>query len=191
MLEAISAKPCERSKTSGMQGKIQRMDVNEFTPEMLAKFWMKVKANGGCWEWQNALTNGYGTFAPKRFAILPAHRVAYELIVGPIPEGLELDHLCKNPRCVNPNHLEPVTHAENCRRGDGFGGRNFRKTHCKNGHPLDGPNLYLTTTGKRQCRACRAEQAKAFRERNPGYHAKWKATRAQHDPSHGGVENAA
>lgn len=126
-------------------------------------------------EWQNALTNGYGTFAPKRFALLPAHRVAWELLVGPIPEDLELDHLCKNPRCVNPNHLEPVTHAENCRRGDGFGGRNAKKTECDAGHPLSGPNLYVDPKGRRQCRACRAAQMKDFRERNPDYHARYRA----------------
>lgn len=172
------------------QGKIKAMGPSEFTPEILAKFWMGVKRNGGCWEWQGSLTRGYGTFAPKRFVLLRAHRVAYELLRGSIPDGLELDHLCKNPSCVNPQHLEPVTHAENCRRGDGFGGRNARKDACDAGHPLSGANLYVDPKGRRQCRTCRAEQARAFRERNPGYHAKWKARQPNTGPHTPGKEVA-
>lgn len=153
------------------------MNVTDFTPEILANFWMKVKENrgNGCWEWQNALAHGYGCFAPKQFVMLRAHRVAYELLVGSIPEGLVLDHLCRNPCCVNPAHLEPVTQGENCRRGEGFAGRNIRKTECKAGHPLSGTNLYVDPKGRRQCRACRAAQTKAFQERNPGYHARYRA----------------
>ena len=82
-----------------------------------ARFWAKVNKNAasGCWEWLAHLHKGYGQFGVKR-VIKYAHRVSYELLKGPIPAGLEIDHLCKNPKCVNPNHLEPVTRQENLSR---------------------------------------------------------------------------
>jgi hypothetical protein len=89
-----------------------------------------------------------------------AHRVVYEALVGPVPEGLELDHLCKESRCVNPAHLEPVTHAENVRRGRGWGGQNARKTHCPSGHPYEGDNLILQKRGGRLCRTCQNEYSR-------------------------------
>ena len=78
-----------------------------------------------------------------------AHRVAYELQVGPIPVGLQLDHLCRVRSCVNPAHLEPVTSAENTRRG-----LRAMKTHCPQGHPYAGENLLIRPTGQRRCRTC-------------------------------------
>lgn len=79
-----------------------------------------------------------------------AHRVAYEEIMGPVPEGLELDHLCRTRSCVNPSHLEPVTHRENMNRGDVA---TRRKTHCPKGHPYDEENTGIYN-GYRNCRAC-------------------------------------
>lgn len=85
--------------------------------DLASRFWLRVHKTDDCWLWTSTLRRGYGRFwiAPGRF--VPAHRFAYELLVGPIPEGLELDHLCRNPACVNPAHLDPVTHRENVRRG--------------------------------------------------------------------------
>lgn len=126
------------------------------------RFWAKVDKGGpnGCWVWTGAVrTTGYGGINigivnGKRDRVAQAHRVAYELVIGPITEGLELDHLCRNRLCVNPAHLEPVTHRENGLRGSGPVGTNSRKTHCKRGHPFDEANTYLTKQGARYCRAC-------------------------------------
>lgn len=86
-----------------------------------------------------------------------AHRVLYEALVGPIPDGLTIDHLCRVRACVNPLHLEPVTNRENILRGEGWPARNARKTHCAYGHPFDEANTYVDPSGRRTCRACRRE----------------------------------
>lgn len=83
-----------------------------------------------------------------------AHVVAWELKHGPVPVGLELDHKCKTPCCINDEHLEPVTHRENQRRGSSIVARKMAQTDCDRGHPLTGDNLYMTPDGRRQCRAC-------------------------------------
>lgn len=111
----------------------------------------------GCWEWQGPRDEkGYGkTFFGSRIdgsrRCLRVHRVAYEEWVGPIPDGLTIDHLCENKACCNPDHLETVTNAENKKRaGD-------RMTACRRGHPRTVENVYISpTTGNRQCRLCRA-----------------------------------
>lgn len=101
-----------------------------------------VNESTGCWEWQAALFQDTGR---PSFANRIAYRAGYELLIGPIPEGLVLDHLCCNPICVNPSHLQPVTQEENRRR------QAARQTHCKHGHELAGENLALV----RVCRTCR------------------------------------
>lgn len=106
--------------------------------------------------------------------MMRAHRFAYELHKGPIPKGLEIDHLCRNTLCVNPNHLEAVTHRENVRRGTSPTARNAMKSECKRGHPLDEKNTYLDGTG-RKCKKClqlrrkrvRDQVRKAARRPNP------------------------
>ncbi len=126
---------------------------------LTTRFFSKVKASesNGCLEWQGATTRGYGVFWGKDRLVL-AHCWLFEMINGAVPDGFELDHLCRNRCCVNPTHLEIVTRKENCRRGD-VGIRMREKTHCPQGHPYDNENTYicLTTNGtpQRLCRSCR------------------------------------
>lgn len=108
----------------------------------------------GCWDWHGGKSDrGYGSISLDGRSH-QAHRVSYELYVGPIPDGLQIDHLCRNRGCINPAHLEPVTCRENVRRGEGPSAVNATRTHCKHGHPLSGDNLRISRNGKRRCRAC-------------------------------------
>jgi len=127
----------------------------EWKRQVEARFWSRVEraGPGECWPWQACLTStGYGTFSARQKQIY-AHRFAYEAVKGPIPAGLVIDHLCFNRPCVNPEHLEAVTLAENNRRGDGFAAKNLAKTHCPRAHPYDEANTLVTPSG-RQCRTC-------------------------------------
>jgi hypothetical protein len=136
------------------------------------RFWERVspEPNSGCWIWTGAATAaGYGQMVANRKHRY-AHRISYEMHVGAIPNGLELDHRCRNTFCVNPDHLEPVTHAENVRRGLGperAGKRQRDKTRCPNGHPYTEGNIYYRANGNRDCRICSIERSKAF-QRNRG-----------------------
>lgn len=110
--------------------------------------------DNSCVQWIGSRNNrGYGTFGDGVRAVL-AHRWSYEHHHGPIPAGLELDHLCRNRACVNPAHLEPVTHRTNLLRAESGPARNGAKTHCPDGHPYAGDNLYLPPSGGRACRTC-------------------------------------
>lgn len=121
------------------------------------RFWSKVDKTyaGSCWPWLGTQAGqGYGVFHPERGKAVRAHRFAYEDAVGPIPEGKQLDHLCRNRICVNPSHLEPVTSKENTLRGIGPTALNAQKTHCSYGHELFGDNLKIDRHGYRRCREC-------------------------------------
>lgn len=119
------------------------------------RFWGKVNKTDDCWVWTASTdSKGYGRFTVAHDVKVAAHRWAYESLVGPIGDGLELDHLCRNRACVNPFHLDPVPHLENVRRGDAWTVSGL-KTHCPSGHEYTGGNLYVRPSdGARVCRAC-------------------------------------
>ncbi len=125
----------------------------------------------GCWIWTGTLDRGgYGkTKHDGKFASV--HRLGYRLSVGPIPDGLTLDHLCRTRACWNPEHLEPVTQQVNLHRGNGWPGRNVRATHCPKGHPYDETNTRWryrpdkSRSPMRDCHQCHRAQARAPKQR--------------------------
>lgn len=118
----------------------------------------------GCWVWSARIDrHGYGVWSVNG-RTLGAHRVMYERFHGPVPAGLEIDHLCRVRHCVNPTHMEAVTHSENLRRiPNDIRGRQPRKTHCANGHPFTEENTILRNRGDRECRTCRNAYARAWK----------------------------
>lgn len=137
------------------------------TIPLAVRFWAKVDKTPGCWFWTGAKTrDGYGAINVDGRAVR-AHRLAYETVIGPIPEGLVIDHACRNRACVNPNHLEPVTARENLLRGEGLPAVRARQVECKNGHPFDEANTRVqqgSRAGTRRCRTCHREAKRRARQ---------------------------
>lgn len=118
-----------------------------------------INQDTGCWEWTGVKTSrGYASVMVN-YVQHTAHRVSYEMLVGPIPTGLVLDHLCRVRHCINPAHLEPVTVRENTLRSPIRG----TETECCRGHDLTGANLYISRKGKRACRECQRQRQRGLR----------------------------
>ena len=148
-----------RDFTTGRFLPIQERSLSE-------RFWEKVDKTETCWLWTGATGGGSGYGQIWTYAGLgPAHRVAYLLLKGPIPHGLVLDHLCRTPACVNPDHLEPVTMRENILRGVGPSAHWSKRTHCEHGHEYTPQNTYITPHGARNCRTCHREYEAARKRR--------------------------
>lgn len=155
----------------------------------LVRFLSKVDKANDCWLWTAALLKtGYGRFKKDGKTKL-AHRVSYELLVGPIPDGLTLDHLCRERRCVNPAHLEPVTAKVNVLRGETITAHNARKEQCIRGHLLRGDNLFVRRDGHRLCRHCkRAGESKRrdsddYRQQHARYEHECRARKERNSDS--------
>jgi hypothetical protein len=139
--------------------------VRTYSDDLLERFFAKIELDPdtGCWEWTASKGVGYGRFRvgednpPKNWL---AHRLCYELLVGEIPVGLQIDHLCRNRGCVNPQHLEPVTCRENLIRGATLTALYAKRNHCSQGHEYTPDNVYFCENGVRDCRTCRLERSK-------------------------------
>lgn len=138
---------------------------------LLERLMSKVVWNGGedeCMIWEGGKnSDGYG-YIRVGPCMVRVHRLAYELFVGPIPDDHDLDHVkargCTSRACCNPEHLEPVTNAENLRRGDTLAAANAAKTHCPQGHPYSGDNL-VVVKGSRTCRECDRTRSREYQQR--------------------------
>ena len=131
----------------------------------------EVDERTNCWNWTGYKNDGgYGIISQGRGNRFRAHRFVYERVVGPIPAGLELDHKCRNPGCINPRHMDPTTHKINTRRGD-MGVHNLSKTYCNNGHEFTPENTIVRRDGRgRQCRACgQKDQRERLRQKRARY----------------------
>lgn len=131
------------------------------------RFWRLVEKGPGCWMWKGSLNNGYGSLSAgsrtdHSRGKIPAHVISYELHIGRVPEGAEIDHACRNRACVNPEHLEAVPRRVNILRGESIVAKNARKTHCPKGHPYDDQNTVRSKDGSRSCRACRRERQRQW-----------------------------
>lgn len=169
-VEPRTSRPRRVGDATGSGSSTTEESVVEKIPERQRahEYWeQRTYRDGDCWRWsQYRDRDGYGRFGRGHLA----HREAYKALVGPIPQGLTLDHLCRNRDCVNPAHLEPVTIGENLLRGESFQGVNARKTHCINGHPFDETNTRVATdfrTGRptRECRTCTNRRTAESRKR--------------------------
>lgn len=133
-------RPCaNKSKTERRRGRVSSLTLESKYVAL---------SDAECWLWQGTQLDDYGTFGKQR-----AHRAVYLAAGLTIPDGYTLDHLCYTPLCVNPNHLEPVTRSENSRRANA---RQWATGYCLQGHVLRDENIYVSPTGRRQCRSCKA-----------------------------------
>lgn len=148
-----------RWKRNGDPEMITRSPTITGTPS--ERFWPKVDASGDCWEWTGAVNpNGYGVFVAGGRNV-GAHRFAYTDLVGPIDVGKVIDHLCRNRKCVNPDHLEMTTYSENIKRGvlaTVIKNKWSKVTHCKRNHEYTPQNTLINTYGTRGCRTCRDDR---------------------------------
>lgn len=141
----------------------------QLTDQDIERTMKHISKSDDCWVWLGKpASTGYGQIGfgyPDR-TVRNAHRVVYELLVGEIPEGLQLDHLCRNRMCVNPAHLEPVTQRENLLRGHGIPAINAAKTHCVNGHEFTNDNTYIYGKNSRMCKICVYNRKKQSRQKH-------------------------
>lgn len=146
---------------------MQSKPIPHFSPAVMRTIFALVSQNAsGCWEWQGAKDPaGYGTVTVE-YTPYRVHRVFYQQLVEELRQGLVIDHLCRNPSCCNPLHLEQVEGAENTLRGESNAANNARKIACIRGHRFTRANTYIDANGWRQCKLCNQERKRATRRRS-------------------------
>lgn len=135
-------------------------------PKDIQRFFSKVNVVDNCWEWTDSLQRGYGYFKLKGKYCL-SHRLSYKLFNGDLDDNLTIDHLCRNRKCVNPEHLEQVTIQENVVRGFGPTAINSKKTHCIRDHEFTIDNTFIRKSGGRTCRICKRFKEKMWVRTHP------------------------
>jgi HNH endonuclease len=175
-----TCRTCVRAQQRRRARKVQRLDAERAgetivvdgrvvpywaTAQAQRRLFQKIDQTDACWIWTGGQTaSGYGR-CKVAGKFRRAHRLTYELLVGPIPEDLVLDHLCRDKLCVRPDHLEPVTDRENILRGEGRAAVNAAKTHCRMGHEFTPDNTYEPPSGGRNCRECLRQRKARWRQR--------------------------
>lgn len=162
-LDEVYGQPDLVSERSQIAQASLRVDGNPYALKYVERFLQRVEVDSnGCWRWASTLNNkGYARMGMYHRLVL-MHRWAYILFRGVILPGLELDHLCSTPCCVNPDHLDPVTHKENNQRGNSISTKHAQKTHCPQGHPYDEENTSYTRGKGRACKTCRREKSRPY-----------------------------
>jgi hypothetical protein len=132
------------------------------TADSTVRLWTQTQLSDGCWEWQGVTNNyGYGRIRHQgRYTL--AHRLAYELAYGPIPDKLQIHHRCANRRCIRPGHLQALTHREHRAIEPSPAEINAAKTHCHRGHPFTAANTRRRANGRRDCLACARDYSNAY-----------------------------
>jgi len=153
------------------------MSILRYTKHVdTSRFFAKVTTTSTCWLWKGGTSKkGYGRFWQNGRSVA-AHRFSYELVRGKIPEGKQIDHLCRRHNCVNPAHLEVVTPRENLMRGETLAAANAAKTHCPKGHQFTESNTYYTSAKRRLCKTC----CKARNDATAEYRRRYYAQRSHH-----------
>lgn len=150
------------------QGRVRFWKKGHFTKKSsVFRFLNNIDRTENCWNWNGYIDpNGYGRIGIAAGKTIGAHVFSYNFYKGIIPDGLHLDHLCRNRKCVNPNHLEPVTSTENILRGECPAAQNKRKIYCIRGHKLTQDNLYITRRKNRKdiSRTCKICQRNRYRK---------------------------
>ena len=150
------------------------LSTEGFTPEYIEYLKSKIEeryrvSKTGCWEWtRSKIPAGYGKMKAKK-STWGVHRLYYQLVNGPVDSSLVISHLCDNPPCINPSHLEATTQWENNARGSGVSAQNLRKTHCKHGHEYTSENTRVRISKNHPRRTCRTCDLAQDRERKRRY----------------------
>jgi hypothetical protein len=158
--------------------------MNESQTEVIERMLSRTeKPDSGCWEWQGATSGGYGVVGYQSRQWY-THRLSYSILRGELKDGLQIDHLCSNRKCWNPNHLDQVDCRTNLLRGNTMTAKRAAQTHCMTGHEFTEENVKIRPNGTRYCRACaRIRERQRYWDKNPVAKRKRPAVGAGPEPT--------